>query len=173
MSNESNGALSSGVPPCSIRAHRLLLGYLLTIFCFDSVDVPAAVAPAKKTVRMDVCGEDDEMCFALHLSPSVARPPSRPRDIAILFDTSASQSGDYRDKALAALDATLAALRPVDRIRLFAVDLNAVPLMDRFASANDPLNATGTRRLAPSACRSVQRTWQRHCRQPAAHSRIE
>ena len=72
--------------------------------------------------------------FVLRLAPTVPRPVAKPRDVVILFDTSASQMGPYRDKALAALDATVAGLSANDRVRLFAVDLNAIPLMNKFAA---------------------------------------
>ncbi|HVU88916.1 MAG TPA: hypothetical protein VHD36_16450, partial [Pirellulales bacterium] len=97
----------------------------------------AAVVPGDKTAHIDVFAKDGQSHFALHLAPTVARPTSRPRDVVILFDTSASQTGAYRDKALAALDALLAGLRPVDRVQLFAVDLNAIPLIDHFAPVAD------------------------------------
>ena len=51
-------------------------------------------------------------------------------DVVVLIDTSASQTGDFRDKGLAALDSMLAGLRETDRVQLLAVDLNSVPLTD-------------------------------------------
>ena len=73
--------------------------------------------------------------FALSLSPTAASPTVAPpkaaaHDIVVLIDTSASQTGDFRDKGLAALNSMLAALGDSDRVQLLAVDLNAVPLTD-------------------------------------------
>ena len=56
--------------------------------------------------------------------------------MAILFNTSASQVGEYREKAQAALKSALAGLGPNDRVKLIAVDLNAVPLTKIFVAAD-------------------------------------
>ncbi len=56
--------------------------------------------------------------FALSLMPQQAIPLAESRDIVILFDTSASQSGVYRDKALAALRDLAATLGDKDRVAL-------------------------------------------------------
>ncbi len=114
--------------------YRLLV---LVVSPLLAATASAAVAPADKGAKIDVFAKDGQSHFALHLAPTVARPVARPRDVVILFDTSASQTGSYRDKALAALDALLAGLRPVDQVQLFAVDLNAIPLMDHFTPVAD------------------------------------
>ncbi|HEV3415319.1 MAG TPA: hypothetical protein VG056_00830, partial [Pirellulales bacterium] len=50
----------------------------------------------------------------------------------VLFDTSANQTGVYRDKALDALAGFLSALGAKDRVQLVAIDLNAIPLTEGF-----------------------------------------
>ncbi len=75
-----------------------------------------------------------ENYFALSLSPRLRSMRAESNEIVVLFDTSASQSGDYRDKARAALQAFLSALAPEDRVRLWAVDVNAVEMTAGFAS---------------------------------------
>ena len=123
---------------------------------------PAITAGAAASgARLDTFAKDGESYFALSLAPTSPPPAAKPRDVVILFDTSASQTGAYRDKAMEALDATLAGLSPSDHVRLYAVDLNAIPLMDRFAAANSPETA---RHSPPcvSVSRSAQRTWQAH-----------
>ncbi|HEY1598642.1 MAG TPA: hypothetical protein VGG64_03515, partial [Pirellulales bacterium] len=106
------------------------------------VSVPgwtAAAQPPEPGALLDTFAkEDSSSYFALRLSPTITRPLRHATDVVILFDTSASQAGAYRDKALAALESTLAALAPTDRVRLFAVDLNAIPLMEKFATAGGP-----------------------------------
>ena len=44
-----------------------------------------------------------EAFFALSIMPKVAADPAQTNEVVILFDTSASQAGTYRDEALAAL----------------------------------------------------------------------
>jgi von Willebrand factor type A domain len=72
--------------------------------------------------------------YALSLKPDAQAPQDRPREVVILFDTSASQAGVYRDVALAALESCLAELGPQDNVELLAVDLEARPLTDHFSS---------------------------------------
>ncbi|MGH7138312.1 MAG: hypothetical protein ACREHD_21390, partial [Pirellulales bacterium] len=71
---------------------------------------------------------DGQAYFALALSPQVTQPKPQPHDIVILFDTSASQTGVFRAKALGALRAMLEGLDANDRVAILAVDVNAVPL---------------------------------------------
>ena len=106
--------------------------------------------------------------FALSLSPAVPRPAVKPRDVVILFDTSASQSGAYREKALVALESTLAALAPADRVRLYAVDLNAIPLMEKFSAANGP----ETRQALSGAAWADAAGRHRHGRRLGSHGRL-
>ncbi len=75
--------------------------------------------------------------FALSLTPPAELAKSaRPREVVILFDTSASQTGAYRETALAAVDACIANLRPEDRVQIFAVDLDARPMSGKFLPAD-------------------------------------
>ncbi|HET6879421.1 MAG TPA: VWA domain-containing protein [Pirellulales bacterium] len=84
----------------------------------------------------------DEGYFALSLSPNVAQPETSAHDLVVLFDTSASQAGDYRARALEALAGFLEALPPNDRVDLWAVDVNAVRLTNDFVAPQSPeLNA--------------------------------
>lgn len=77
-----------------------------------------------------------ESYFALSLSPNVTPRVVSAHDVVVLIDTSASQTGDFRDKGLAALDSMLAGLSESDRVQLLAVDLNSVPLTDgKFVGA--------------------------------------
>ena len=122
----------------SPNVRSLCLGLTVaTLVCTSAIGTYAA-EPAKNPAQLDVFAKDGASYFALSLSPAVPRPAVKPRDVLILFDTSASQSGAYREKALVALESTLAALAPADRVRLYAVDLNAIPLMEKFSAANGP-----------------------------------
>jgi hypothetical protein len=85
--------------------------------------------------------------FALSLKPGVAVPAAEGRDVLVLFDTSASQTGDYRATALRVLRDVVAGLGPNDRVQLTAVDMNAVPLSKGFVPANSPDLAAAIGRL--------------------------
>src|SRR5687767_10441843 len=69
-----------------------------------------------------------EKFFALSLSTSAMPAADAPRQVAVLMDTSASQSGIFREDALVALDSLLASLNRDDRVQLIAVDLKAAVL---------------------------------------------
>lgn len=58
------------------------------------------------------------------------------RDHLILFDTSASQSGEYRTQALKVLDSLVSNLPTGDRVRLFAVDISAKEMTEQFEAAD-------------------------------------
>lgn len=74
-----------------------------------------------------------ENFFALSLTaPALA--PAAVIDHVVLVDTSASQTGDFRTQSLHVLEAALSSMRPADRVRLFAVDLEVRPLMSGFAA---------------------------------------
>ncbi|MBL8830191.1 MAG: VWA domain-containing protein [Planctomycetaceae bacterium] len=80
-----------------------------------------------------------EMFYALGVAAkSNTAPEARPHDIVVLFDTSASQSGEFREKALTALKSFLDTLSDQERVRLLAVDLSAVPLTESFVAAKSP-----------------------------------
>jgi hypothetical protein len=79
-----------------------------------------------------VPGSGDGGYFALSLSPNVAQPLVGPHDLVVLFDTSASQAGEYRDRGFQALHALLESLSPDDRVNLLAVDVNVVALTPGF-----------------------------------------
>ena len=70
--------------------------------------------------------------FALRLVPNIAVPAASGNDVVVLFDTSASQTSVYRDKALVTLDNLLSRLHGNDRVSLMAVNLEAVPLTNGF-----------------------------------------
>ena len=87
--------------------------------------------------RMDTFANPDGVSsFALSMKPAAVAPTPGARDIVVLFNTSASQTGDYRAKAIEALKGFLAGLAAGDRVRLVAVDLNAIPLTKTFVAPN-------------------------------------
>lgn len=98
--------------------------------------VSAAVAQAGEgSARLETYARPTgEAYFALSLSPSGGAIAPTASDVVVLFDTSASQTGQFRTKSLEALESLLAALSPRDRVQLLAVDLKAVPLTAEFVA---------------------------------------
>jgi len=78
---------------------------------------------------------DGTKYFGLCLRPQVQAEPTGGRSIAILFDTSAGQVGDFRAKALEVLEQILQKLGPEDQVELIGVDVNAIPLTEGFVAA--------------------------------------
>ena len=91
------------------------------------------------------------------------------RDHVILIDTSASQVGEHRQHGLAVLTSMLTSLPETDRVRLFAVDVQAESLDEGFNSPRSdavrasldslqsrvPLGATNMRAVLESALRAA------------------
>ena len=95
----------------------------------------ASPSAATLTTFEDV---DGQRYFALSVQPTAPLPAAGSRDVLILVDTSASQTGAYRSDSLEALQTVLHGLRPEDRVQLAAVDLQMVPLSEGFAAAASP-----------------------------------
>ncbi len=70
-----------------------------------------------------------------------------PADVLVLVDTSASQAGEHRRKALDALAGILETARDGDRFRIAAVDIACDPLSEEFAEATAPSTREASRRL--------------------------
>ena len=77
-----------------------------------------------------------ETYFALSLKADQQLPQAGAHDILVLFDTSASQIGEYRKDAMSCLDSMLANLDGTHRVKLMAVDLYAVPMSRDFVAAD-------------------------------------
>ena len=72
--------------------------------------------------------------FALSVSPQDAESVARPSDVLIYVDTSASQSGAYKRDSIAAVKQILRNLNADDRVKISAVDLDPVALVNDFVS---------------------------------------
>ena len=92
-----------------------------------------------------------ESYFALRVTPQVRPKPAVTQDIVVLVDTSASQRGPFRDDSLEAVTTLIGRLDRHDRVRLFAVDLEATPLCDQFVTA-------GSKECRDALARLQQRT---------------
>jgi len=88
-----------------------------------------------------------EKYFALSLVPSANVTAAAAQDVVILYDTSASQTGIYRDDSMAALQSMLGSLGAQDRVKLMAVDLSAIPLTQQFVAPGSDEVAQALRNL--------------------------
>ncbi len=86
--------------------------------------------------------------FALSVKPNQALKDDRATDLLVLFDTSASQTGLYRDDAQQALKSLIAELAEGTRVNLMAVDLNSVPMTDGFVAPTDEAMTQAQDKLA-------------------------
>lgn len=117
----------SRVLACSVACAALQTAEAATPVAGKSAAAKSQVAKLETFVKAD-----GEGFFALSLTPNMAQPPSPPRQLAVIFDTSASQTGSYRETALAALEALLADQTADDRVALLAADVNTVSLTPGF-----------------------------------------
>ncbi len=88
-----------------------------------------------------------ETYFAISLTPNVARPAAVAQDVLVMFDTSASQAGDFRDKAIGALQSFLTGLGSNDRVKILAIDLQTIELTKEFV-------APGSAQAQQARCRN-------------------
>lgn len=120
----------------------------------------AAAQPNAETARLDSysqpetpAGKTDQSAkgaanyFALSLTPGAVAPAAGGSDVVVLFNTSAAQTGEYRDQALEALNGLLAGLGDADRVHLMAIDLNAVPMTKDFAAPKSADMAAALQKL--------------------------
>ena len=133
--------------------HLVRLAVILSIVISLATNLDRNAATAKAAsiaARMDsFTNPDGTNYFALSLKPEGIAPAERPRDVLVMFNTSASQTGEYRAKALETLQTLIAGLPAGDRVQLMAVDLNATRLTKTFvdpkskemADALEQLNA--------------------------------
>jgi hypothetical protein len=104
----------------------------------EAAEAPEGALQKASAVLETYAGPNGESYFAMKLSPRLRQPKLAMHDVVVLFDTSASQTGAYREKALTALEALLAGLAGRDRVALSAVDLNDVELTSSFVAADGP-----------------------------------
>ena len=94
---------------------------------------PAAKEPAVSVYQYSAPNADPYFALALQANARQL-PASHVADHVILVDTSASQSGAYRKRAMEIVNGFLAGLGENDRVKLFAIDVKAQPMMEEFAS---------------------------------------
>ncbi|MEZ6113833.1 MAG: VWA domain-containing protein [Pirellulaceae bacterium] len=115
----------------------MTLGRFLLSIAFLAMAVGGASAAPPAGAHLSTFEKSTgETYFALSLSPTVKPAAAKSHDLVVLFDTSASQTGVFRDDSLTALKSMLSVLGAEDRVHLVAVDLNAVPMTPGFVGAN-------------------------------------
>src|SRR4051794_4087032 len=104
---------------------------ILCVCCAWLAATSFAATPSPASAEMGTYSRDGKQTyFALSLTPPGAVTQDQPRDVVIVFNTAASQTGAYRDTAFAALEACVAKLHPQDRVQLLAADLDARPITE-------------------------------------------
>src|SRR5207244_12383043 len=81
---------------------------------------------ALKTPRLD----QFDKYYAMSVKPDAAALPHKAdaHDIVVVFETSASQNGEFRTRGLATLRAFLDKLNPADRVCLLAADTSVAAM---------------------------------------------
>jgi hypothetical protein len=123
---------------------RVAVGAMMLV---GSLGLTARAATPSMANLMTFDGVNGLRYFALSLQPSSDLPKPTARDVVILIDTSASQTGAYRSDSLEAATTLLGALAPQDRVRLAAIDLRVVELSEGFVAPKSRQTAEGLKRL--------------------------
>lgn len=119
-----------------VGSFRSAVGYLMA-GCVVALACQSAHAEAVTGPVGTYTTPEGETYFSMSLSLNQEAPASDAgRDVVVLFDTSASQTGEYRTTALAALRSCLNELNAQDRVQVMAVDLQARPLNAELAPAD-------------------------------------
>ena len=90
------------------------------------------------TTKLDTYEKNDVEFFALSIQPKADDIVGLTTDVVVLFDTSASQSGEYRTAALETLQNFLKSVGDNNTVKLVAVDVDANTLTDAFLAPESP-----------------------------------
>ena len=107
-----------------------------------AADRPAVVSFTEAAPTAD--GEPQVTAVGIRATTPAANGPTQ---IAILIDTSASQTGRHRQRSLDGLAGLLEKVRPEDRIAVAAVDVATTPLTTGFHKPGDEALAAAARGL--------------------------
>jgi hypothetical protein len=112
-----------------MRSQALTVLALVMLMELCESAVAAGMSPARLATYAKTTGET---YFALSIAPTRPLPVAGSREVIVLIDTSASQSGAYRTQSLEILSSLIRALGDNDRVQLVAVDTRPVPLTTGF-----------------------------------------
>ena len=127
------------------RTCQLMLASLLVIALTFAASVQADDGATSRLATYDTSTGDS--FFALSLQPVADVSVEHSVDVAVLFDTSASQTGLFREDALTSLKSMLSVMDDDDRVKLFAVDLDAVALTNDFVGVRSEALTAGLEKL--------------------------
>ncbi len=100
----------------------------------------AESAPTVTFVETSVAADGQPAVTAVGLRAADGGPTAGPAHVVVLIDTSASQTGEYRQRSLESLSGLLEQSRPDDQFAAAAVDVSCEPLVDGFhAGKSDEL----------------------------------
>ncbi|MGC6448579.1 MAG: hypothetical protein ACON5J_19280, partial [Rubripirellula sp.] len=132
-----------GLRQVARTAKRAALFSLIATFSASSAHLQAAEIMDAANARVATYQtEEGDSFFAVALQPSAEEAilesvRSRPADIVVIVDTSATQVGEFREDSITALDSILGRLRPQDRVRVFAADVKTSELTTGFTAATE------------------------------------
>ncbi len=122
---------------CSRNRMRFQYGAQLQLAMALAIALVTATSALANTENARLATFDSstgETSFALSLMPSLDNAAAAPAHVVIYLDTSASQTGMFRDDAIKALKSVLVGLDPADKVQLYAVDIDPVPLTEGFVA---------------------------------------
>ena len=134
------------------RFRWLCISSLTLVTLLTASTRTGAGTPVQTTRVLKHTHSDGEETWALFFrSPENSLPESATqttsRDHLIYVDTSASQIGAHRLHALAVVDSLLKSIPAVDRVRLFAIDVQAEELMPTFDHPISDVTSSAIRSL--------------------------
>ena len=124
-------------------AKRAALFSLIATVSANSQSLHAADLVDSASARIATYQTDEgESYFAVALQPSADEAilesvRSRPADIVVIVDTSATQVGDFHQDSISALDSIIARLRPQDRICVYAADVTTTELTSGLVGSSE------------------------------------
>ena len=101
-----------------------------------------AAEPAAAVTFVEACvaANGQQPVTAVGMRAAATTATAGPTHVVVLIDTSASQTGAYRQRAIESLTGLLEKSRPDDRFAASAVDVSSTPLADGFhAGKSDSL----------------------------------
>ncbi len=126
---------------------RLLSVFVLFLGCTPAF----ALAKDDGAGRLATYQDDSSTAFAMSVDLNCETGPALPRDVIVLVDTSVQPDRLVPRRFAKVLKEFLGHLNSNDRVRVFAVDLDLVPLNDSFVSAGDEAMTQACAKLASRA----------------------
>lgn len=93
---------------------------------------------------------DGTTAFAWQLKPALPTSPARPKDVAVMIDTSASQAGDPLQRAALVVQALTVQLSPDDRVDVWTINLNHKDHTRSLTGGFKPANDKAVKKAADS-----------------------